>query len=224
MMRRLFAFLLLFTLGAAAPAPSRDWSRQVAESPAGWTFGKAGAPLLTEYASFGCPTCGRFAAASGPALTAAVKAGKLRFSYRPFLIFPQDRAASALTRCVPAPRRFAFIKALLAGQSDIKAKLAAADADESVRARLTAAEFEGPASHAVAIADAAGLLELAAAHGLGKVPASACLADEKQHRWVSEADLEARVAGVAHTPTYFWKGAELPASLTPEQLVALLPR
>jgi protein-disulfide isomerase len=223
MMRRLFAFLLLLALGAAAPAPSRDWTRHVVESQAGWTFGKAGAPLLTEYASFGCPTCGRFAAASGPAIHAAVKAGKLRFAYRPFLIFPHDRAAAVLARCVPAPRRMGFIEAVLAAQSATRAKLAA-DADERMRKRLSDAEFEGPLPHAAVIAEAAGLLELTASHGLPAAAARACLADQKHHAWVVEADLEARVAGVAHTPTYKWKGAELPASLTPEQLVALLPR
>ncbi len=51
---------------------------------------------------------------AGSRVDRLVKAGNLRFSWRPFLIFPQDRAAAVLTRCVAPSRRLAFIEAVMA--------------------------------------------------------------------------------------------------------------
>lgn len=222
MRRSLLALLALILLGGATPA--RDWSASVTEDAAGWTFGRAGAPLLAEYASLGCPTCARFSAALGPRLTQAVRSGKLRYSFRPFLIFPQDRAAFVLARCIPTKRRLAFLKAVLAAQPDTRAKLAAADADDSARQRLFEAELAGPEVQAAALAEAGGLTALAAAHGLAAPAARTCLADPSHHAWLAEADMRSRLAKVTGTPTYEWAGARLPHSLTPEQLVERLPR
>lgn len=210
--------LALFVLGAA---PAKDWRENVVESADGWTFGRPGAPLLTEYASFGCPHCAHFAEATGDRIGLLVKAGKLRFSFRPYRIFPHDQAATVLARCVPAPRRLAFIEALMASQADTKARLAAADADDASRGRLYTAELAGPVPHAQAIAEITGLTALAAAHG---ADADRCLADARHHDWTATADLTARAAGVTGTPTYFWKEARLPRGLTPESLLATLPQ
>jgi protein-disulfide isomerase len=81
-----------------------------------------------------------------------VKAGKLRFSWRPFLIFPQDRAGAVLTRCVAPRRRLAFIEGADGAAEAIKAALAAAD-DEKRPRRLYEAELAGPVTHAGAIAE-----------------------------------------------------------------------
>lgn len=222
MHRSLFALLCLLVLGAAAPA--RDWRKTVVESESGWTFGRPGAPLLAEYASFGCPHCGHFAADVGPAIDQAVKAGKIRLSFRPYLIFPHDRAASVLARCAAPARRLAFIKTLFAEQADTKSRLKAADADDAARGRLYEAELAGPERHASAIADVAGLINVAERHGLTRQQAESCLADAKQHEWVGNAHLAAQLAGITGTPTYVWKGARLPRTLTPEELTAQLPR
>lgn len=221
-MRSLFALLLLLLLGAAAPA--RDWRTHAAESEAGWTFGRPQAPLLVEYASFGCPHCGHFSAETGPAIAARVKAGSLRYAFRPFLIFPHDRAAAVLASCVPAARRLDFIKAVMAAQPATKAKLAQADASDSSREALFEAELKGPEVQAVLLGKVTGLAALAGQHGLAADKAEACLASPAQHRWVTGADLAARVAGVSGTPTYVWKGKTLVEDLTPEALVASLPR
>ena len=208
---------------AALPAKTADYRAVVVETSEGWTFGKARAPLLTEYGSFGCPHCGQFATATAARLDEMVKAGKIRFAFRPFLIFPQDRAAAVLARCVPAPRRLAFISAVLLGQANTKAKLAAADADEATRGRLYTAELSGPAAQARAMAEVSGLGEVAAAHGLTATAQQRCLASDDHQAWVTNADLSARLSGVTGTPTYFWQGGKFTLS-TPEALLALLPK
>ncbi|WP_338501201.1 thioredoxin domain-containing protein [Sphingomonas kaistensis] len=224
------AFLAGFALLIAAPAVAAPKAKAAAagrlvatESAEGWTFGKAGAPLLAEYASYGCPHCGQFAAAMTGRVDRLLKAGTLRFSWRPLLIFPQDRAAAVLTRCVAPARRLAFIEAMMANQAAIKAALAAADGDEAARSRLYEAELAGPVRHASEIARAAGLLPLAQSHGLGTKQAGACLASEANHAWVTNADLTARLKGVTGTPTFTWKGERIQIG-TPDELLALLPQ
>src|SRR5687768_11222735 len=75
---------LLFAAPAlsAAPRPAAKAAPvTVIETGEGWTFGKTGAPLLAEYASYGCPHCGQFAGAIFPRVEGLVKAGKLRFAW-----------------------------------------------------------------------------------------------------------------------------------------------
>ena len=208
---------------SAAASAATDHRKAVVESTGGWTFGKGGAPLLAEYASYGCPHCREFFVAMTPRVDGLVKAGKLRFAWRPFLIFPHDRASAVLTRCVAPARRLAFIEALMAQQAEIKAALKAADDDETSRAALYEAELAGPVSYAGAVAKAAGLLPIAQKHGLSTMQASACLSSASNHAWVTNADMTARLNGVTGTPTFTWKGARIPTG-TPDSLLALLPQ
>lgn len=223
----LAGFALLIAAPAVAAAPkttaAADGRLVATESAEGWTFGKAGAPLLAEYASYGCPHCGQFAAATTSRVDRLIKAGTLRFSWRPFLIFPQDRAAAVLTRCVTPSRRLAFIEAVMADQAAIKAALKAADDDEATRSRLYQAELAGPVSHAGEIAKVSGLLALAQKHGLNTMQAGTCLANGSHHEWVTSADMTARLNGVTGTPTFVWKGTRIPTG-TPDELLALLPQ
>jgi protein-disulfide isomerase len=224
LMKTVLAGLALALATPAFAAPSvPDYRTTALESADGWTFGKAGAPLLTEYASFGCPHCGQFAAATNGRIGSLVKTGKLRFAWRPFLIFPQDRAAAVLTRCVAPRRRLAFIETLMAQQEAIKAALKTADGDEKSRAALYEAELAGPVTHAGVIAKVAGLMPLAQKFGLSTMQAGACLSNATNHAWVTNADQTARLNGVTGTPTFMWKGARIPTG-TPEQLLALLPQ
>lgn len=224
MQRLLIALLSLFAIGAAAPPAAKDWRSNVVEGAAGWTFGKPGAPLLTEYASLGCPHCGHFAAETGARIDSLVKAGKLRFAFRPFLIFPHDRAGTVLARCVAPSRRLAFLEQMFAKQAETKAALTAADADETARGRIYAAELAGPRDHARALAEAGGLLAIAAQNGLTATAAQQCLASQAAHDWVTNADLTSRTSGVTGTPTYELRGVRLDSELTPDQLLAKLPR
>lgn len=220
----LAGFALLFAASVAVAAPAAvDHRSTVIETAEGWTFGKASAPLLAEYASYGCPHCGQFAEATSGRIDTLVKAGKLRFAWRPFLIFPQDRAAAVLTRCVAPNRRLGFIEAVMAAQPAIRAALTAADADEPARGRLFDAELAGPVPHASEIARQSGLLPIAQKFGLGPAQASACLADAGHHAFATNADTASRLNGITGTPTYIWKGGKL-SDVTPDELLALLPR
>jgi protein-disulfide isomerase len=223
-MRTLVLPLVAVLAIGAAPKPVVDHRQTAVESAAGWTFGRAGAPLLVEYASFGCSHCGDYAAATGQRVDQLVKSGKLRFAFRPFLIFPHDFTATALARCVTPKRRLGFINAVLLGQSKTKAKLAAADADEAMRGRLFAAELEGPLAHARLLVDVSGLGDLAREHGLTAAQLKTCLASEANGKWVREADSTSRMSGVTGTPTYMWNGQQLGPDLTPDRLLATLPR
>lgn len=223
-MNRLIALLLPLALTAAAAPPAKDWRTNVTETAAGWTFGKPGAPILTEYASFGCPHCGHFAAETGTKIDSLVKAGKLRFAFRPFLIFPQDRAGYVLARCVPAAKRLAYIEAVFADQAASRARLKDADANEAMRATLYNAELAGPVPHSAALAEVSGFKALTLAQGVTAAKADQCLANQAAHDWVTNADLSSRTAGVKGTPTYFWKGVQLGEDLTPESLLKVLPR
>lgn len=231
-MKALFAsvaLLLAVPAVAAAPKPKAkvpaavDYRATVVETAEGWTFGKAGAPLLVEYGSYGCPHCGQYAADAGSRIDSLVRAGKLRFSWRPFLIFPHDRAAGVLSRCVAPGRRLAFIEALMAEQTAIKGALKTADADDASRAKLYEAELAGPVSYAGEVAKMGGLLPLAQKYGLNTMQAGTCLASATHHEWVTNSDATARLNGVTGTPTFFWKGSKLPAG-TPADLLALLPK
>lgn len=223
MIRTLWALAAVLLMPAPALAAAPDHRATMVETGEGWTFGKAGAPLLAEYASFGCPTCGRYATATGERIEQLVKAGKLRFSFRPFMIFEQDRAATMLARCVAPQRRLGFITAVLLAQADTRARLAAADAEDAVRGRLFNAELEGQAAHARLLAEVSGLGTLAASHGLDAAAQQRCLSAEANLAWANAADQAARLKGVTGTPTFFWKGAKLPAG-TPASLLDLLPR
>ena len=219
-----FAFA---TLIAATPlmSPAAVPSVPARETVEGWSFGKPAAPRhLIEYSSFGCGHCGLFAREAGPAIAAAVRAGRLRFDLRPFLIFPQDRPAAVLARCVAPARRFAFYEAVMADQDRIKAALRVADADDVARGRLFDAELRGPEAYAVAVARVTKLDAIAAAHGLSPTATTACLGDKAHHAWVDGADLEARAAGVTGTPTFALGGRRFPPNLTPAQLTAALAR
>jgi len=211
-------------LSSASPAatPTNVAARETA---AGWSFGNPPASRhLVEYSSFGCGHCGLFAKQAGPAVAAAVRTGRLRFELRPFLIFPQDRPAAVLARCVPSPRRFGFYEAVMADQDRIKTALAAADADDNLRGMLYNAELAGPEALAGAVARVSGIDRIAQAHGLTASATTACLSDAGNHAWVSEADLAARLAGVTGTPTFIYGGRRQPMSITPTQLKGVLSR
>jgi hypothetical protein len=117
-----------------------------------------------------------------------------------------------------------FIKAVLGAQPATRAKLTEIDGDDAVRQRLFEAELAGPEAHAAVLGPYAGLTDLAAAHGVRPAAAGTCLAGKAHHRWVSEADGAARLAGITGTPTYIWAGQRLGRELTPDALVARLAR
>jgi protein-disulfide isomerase len=187
--------LSLFAAAATAAVP-------VAATPTGWVIGSPkAAKSLVEYGSLNCPHCAAFSREATPTLMAAVKAGLLRFEYRPYLIFPHDIAATLVARCVPVSRRFAFVEQYYANTASFTEKLRAAD-----QAALDAAKARGEGDYNRAVVRATGMKPLAARFGLTGAAVDRCVADPKGIAWVDRAYQQAQAAGISGTPTFFLNG------------------
>ena len=94
--------------------------------PSDMSLGKADAPnTLVEYASVGCPVCGKWAREIFPQIKAKwIDTGKLRFTYREMLVGQgvELQAAAAgfvLARCSGADKYFPVVDAIYAGQEQL---------------------------------------------------------------------------------------------------------
>jgi len=174
----------------------------VATTPAGWVIGSPKAPKsLVEYASLNCPHCAAFSREAMPSVMAAVKAGRLRYEYRPFLIFPHDIAATLIARCVPVSRRFAFVERYYAGTPGFTERLRAVD-----QATLDAAKAKSEGDYNRAVVAATGMKPLAARFGLTGAAVDRCVADAKGIAWLDSTYHTAQAAGISGTPTFFLNG------------------
>ncbi|WP_448579926.1 thioredoxin domain-containing protein [Thermaurantiacus sp.] len=90
------------TAASTPRATARDWSQTVVATEAGgFRMGNPDAPVkLLEFASFTCSHCQRFHLEGAEALKSGlVKAGKVSYEYRPFLLNPIDLAAALIAVC-----------------------------------------------------------------------------------------------------------------------------
>jgi len=190
---------MILTLFAAAAAAA---ATPAANTPVGWVIGSPRAPKsLVEYASLNCSHCAAFSREASPTVMAAVKAGRLRFEYRPFLIFPHDVAATLIARCVPVSRRFAFVEQYYAGAGSIAERLRAAD-----QPTLDAARAKGQGDYNRALVAATGMKPLAARFGLTGAAVDRCVTDPKGIAWLDGAYRKAQAAGISGTPSFFLNG------------------
>jgi protein-disulfide isomerase len=89
-------------VAVAAGGTAKDWSTTVVRTPeGGFRMGNPDAPVrLVEYASFTCAHCQRFhLEGADPLKTGLVKAGKVSYEYRPFLLNAIDIAAAMVAVC-----------------------------------------------------------------------------------------------------------------------------
>ena len=170
-------------------------------TPHGFRVGQPSAKQsLVEYGSLHCPHCGHFAAEAMPEVEKRVRAGTLKFEFRPFLIFPQDIPATLIAKCVPASRRFAFIEDYYRNSAAVTERVRAA-ADQ-----LNAARAQGvPALNRKVVA-AGQMKPIAARHGLTPAAVDQCVSDSKNMAWLEAAQEAARAAGVTGTPTFELNG------------------
>ncbi len=215
----LVAVAAFATVGAApqskpAPVVSGDTAH-------GFRFGSVSARTkVVEYGSLNCPHCAAFAAEANPAIVRAVKSGRMLFEYRPMALFPQDLAAHALVKCVPAGARLSFIDDYYRSQKGVYDRLQAVTANEKSNAALNAALGAGEPQAARQLALAGGMLPIAARHGLSPAAANRCLANTAVLRWVGAATQAANTAGVQSTPTFEVNGKRA----EPAAVLALLKR
>jgi protein-disulfide isomerase len=187
----------------STPAPA-DWTRAVVETPeGGFRMGNPAAKVrLVEYASLTCPHCASFAASAKGPLAKHVRSGRVSFEYRPYVLNGFDLMATLLTRCAGPSRFFAFSDTLFETQSQWLGRIDAVS--EADRQRIGALPED---EQLAAIAEAAGLTQVAVQHGVPAEKAKACLADAAAVQRLEEIGAAADASGVSGTPTFSVNGS-----------------
>jgi protein-disulfide isomerase len=187
--------MILTLLAAAAAVPT-------ANTPVGWVIGSPRATRsLVEYGSLNCGHCAAFSNLATPTVMAAVRAGQIRFEYRPFLVFPHDVAATLVARCVATPRRFEFVERYYRDGATFNKRMEAA-----APVSLEAARAKGDAAFNRTVVGITGIKTLAARFGLTGAAVDRCVSDPKGLAWINGAFQKAQAAGVTGTPTFFLDG------------------
>ena len=204
------AALLLVSPAGAAPQKRAaiDWTKTVVATPeGGFRMGNPKAKVkLVEYGSLTCPHCRRFAETATVPLKAYVKTGKVSFEYRNYILNGIDVAATLVARCGGAPRFFPVVDRFYATQRDWIGKInALSNADKE------AIEGMSDADRLKRLAQAGGMMQLAAASGITPAQASKCLADPKGMDRLVRLVEAGQALGVRGTPTFFVNGSRVDA-------------
>ena len=209
--RLLAAFAALLIAGPAPAVPAKkpvDWLRTVVATPdGGFRMGNPKAKVrVVEYGSLTCPHCRHFAETGMAPLRAKVKAGKVSFEFRSFILNGIDVSATLVARCGGPSRFFPLVDKFYATQTDWVGKIAAlSDAEKERLGKLPEAQ------RLVGLASAGGMQKLAASHGVPVAAANKCLADARAFERIGQI-YEAGVAkGVQGTPTFFVNGVKVDA-------------
>ena len=187
-------------------------------TPTGFKVGQSTAPTtLVEYGSLHCSHCADFAAKAMPEITRRVRAGRLQFEFRPFLIFPQDIPATLIARCVPPPRRIAFVEDYYRHSAAV-----------TQRVRVAAGELNGMRGQGMPalnrkVVTVGQMKPIAARHGLATAAVDKCVSDPANMAWLEAAQQAAHSAGVKGTPTFEVNGRRTPI-FDAETLQAALDR
>lgn len=198
---------------ASATVPSqsaqqgRNWTTHVVETEGGHAIGNPDAPLrLTEYISYTCPTCARFAREGEGALALAyIAPGRVRLEIRHLLRDPVDLTAALLTHC-GAPAKFPHNHAaFMLSQESWLGRMDTASAAQ--RQRWTTGDA---AARRRAIAGDLGFYGIMERRGYGRAAADRCLSDEAMARRLAEhSAADWRIPGITGTPAFAIDGAVL---------------
>jgi protein-disulfide isomerase len=207
------AALLLVTLALPASAssatkagPKRDWTRTVSETPdGGFRMGNPKAKIqLVEYGSLTCPHCRHFAAtAMKPLIARYVRPGKASYEYRSFVLNGIDLSAMLVARCGGPGHFFPMADALYATQPSWIGKIT--DVESARLNGLPQSEMM------LGVAKVAGLIEVAAAHGIPAAKAETCLTSDAAVKELEQMIKTASDLGVQGTPTFFVNGKKVDA-------------
>ena len=198
-MRIAFAFLALFALTAAKPAPkAADWSRTVARAPSGgFLIGNPAAKLrLVEYMSYTCGHCAQFAADSRmPLARDWLAQGRVSFEIRNFVLNGLDFTAALAARCGGPARFKGNHDAIFASQPALLEKGGAFDASK---------HGTNPVVGMKAWARASGLAPLMAARGVPAAALDRCIADPKEQARIQAMTRDAsEVRKLPGTPYFY---------------------
>ena len=173
-------------------------------TPTGFKAGKATAPVtLVEYGSLHCTHCAHFAEQGMPEIASRVRAGKLQFEFRPFLIFPQDIPATLIAKCVPAGQRLAFIEDYYRNSVAVTERVRAAAGE------LNALREQGVPVLNRRVVAVGQMKPIAARHGLPAAAVDRCVSDARNMAWLENMQAQAKAAGVTGTPTFEVNGERM---------------
>jgi protein-disulfide isomerase len=202
---------LIAPMAAAKPAvkaqATHDWSRTVVMTPeGGFRMGNPAAKVkLVEYGSLTCGHCANFAKAGMASLVGTyVRSGKVSYEYRNYILNGLDVAASLVARCGGPSRFFPVADGLYAGQDQWMGRVRAFTAAEKAQLNTL------PENQRLGrLAEVAGIVRIAARHGIAPVQAKRCLSDQAGLDRLAGMAEAAQAVGVEGTPTFFLNGANI---------------
>lgn len=211
------AVAVVSPLGAAPvqrkPTPRAaavDWSRTVVRTPEGGVrMGNPAAKVkLVEYGARTCPTCANFAVEGEPKLVAGyVAGGQVSYEYRDYPVHGAlDLAPILLGDCVPLPRFFPVLQAMMAQQKTLVGRAA-----QIPDAKGKELEKATPNVVAAYLGDFYGYTDLVVKAGLPRARAAACLGDAKAiDRIVARANSGQAAYKISGTPSFILDGKVIP--------------
>jgi protein-disulfide isomerase len=190
----LAALLLAIPLTAAAPRPWTSVATPIATG--SYLIGNPKARVkLVEYVSYTCPHCAHFMAESGAELKKLVASGSTSIELRNQVHDKVDLVAATLARCAGPAVFPALHEALFARQTEWVPR--AFDWDETNGARLA---LYPQLAQLRAMADGAGLTDIAHAAGMSQGAIDQCFASDAAMRRVVE--VSAATVKVRGTPAF----------------------
>ena len=193
---------------AAVAAPAgQDWTQNVrATEEGGYVMGNPDAPLkLVEWGSRLCPTCGAFGQQGmKPLIDNYVKAGKVSYEFREFLVHgAPDFAPALIGRCGGAQPFFPMLEEMFVAQPTILPKM------EDAGQFQQQIQNQPPGQQFTAWAEKLGYIEFAKQRGLPEAQVRACLTDQKAIDALVKYMDAGSAAGVTGTPSFFLNGKKL---------------
>jgi protein-disulfide isomerase len=204
--------------GAAAHPAARDWTHVVVATPdGGFRMGNPSARVkLVEYGSLTCPHCRHFAETGArPLVQNYVRAGKVSYEFRNFILNGIDVAATLLARC-SGPNFFRAAEAMYATQPQWIAKATALSAAEKQ-------QLQGlpDGQRLVRLGAVTGLTQMVGRMGVPAQRANLCLGSKPALDRLGAIAQAANKMGVDQTPTFIVNGTKTDAA-TWEQLEPLI--
>jgi len=189
---------------ARKPAASVDWTRTVVATPAGgFRMGNPAARVkLIEYGSLACPHCRHFAETGyKPLLQNYVRAGRVSYEFRNFLLNGPDISISLLAHCAGPAKFFPMSEVVFATQPEWEKKLVEmSDADKAALKSMTDQQ------RVVSFARIADFGPIAERFGVNSARAQQCLSDPKGLDRLLELTGTAMNNGIHGTPTFLING------------------
>lgn len=200
------------------PPANGDWRQIVTETSAGgFMMGNPNAKIkLVEFGSLTCPHCRAFEQEGAqPLIDNYVKGGKVSYEFRNFVRDPFDIAAALVARCNGTKTFFPLTKAIYDAQPDWITKIQTAP-----REKMEAIQNMDENKQFLAIAQLAGLQQMAVAHGVPAAKTAQCLTDTAKIDQLVQMNSDAANAypDMLGTPTFIINGKMVEKAATWEQL------